>query len=195
MSFQTGHESPNRGKIITTRALLWDEIQKLKAVVANHPRDKALLALSLGTGMRASDLSALRWDSLTDDGERFTALIRQKKTSKLKYVVLNPEVSAALREWRELGRTEWVIEGQRGGQMAVGSIARLVKDWATRAGIDTRNVASHSLRKARARALIEVFKEPLYLIMRDLGHASELQTSNYLGITTKDQARLYEHAL
>lgn len=194
MTFALGHRPAQTGKITTTRPLQWDEIQQVKEVVAKSPRDKALLSLFLGTGLRASDARSLRWSDMKDDGSRYSVLIRQQKTGKLKQIVLSPEVSADLRDWQQYCAFDYVASGLR-GQLSVGSLGRLTKDWVAQAGLDVRHIGSHSLRKSRALALIDHFKEPLYLVMRDLGHHSELQTCAYLGITTKDQARLYSYVL
>lgn len=190
MTFIAGHSSPNAGKNITTRPLIWDEIQLVKSAIADCPRDRALFALAMNTGLRASDLREIRFDQIIDG----SLVIVERKTSKRKVIVLNGSTLDAVQAWRTICQFDWIASGQR-GQMTVGSIARLVKDWGNRAGIDTANIASHSLRKSRARALIEQFHEPLYLVMRDLNHSSEAQTCAYLGITTKDQARLYSHSI
>lgn len=190
MSFQMGHISPNTGKSTATRPLLYDEIQQVKIAVQHSPRDRALFALGLQTGLRASDLREIKFSDIVN-GE---LVLRERKTSKRKVIKLNDDTLLVISAWHQECSFEHIASGQR-GQMTVGSIARLVKDWAGRAGLDTAHIASHTLRKSRARALIEQFNEPLYLVMRDLNHHSELQTCAYLGITTKDQARLYSHSI
>lgn len=190
--FQEGH-SLNKGKVLTTRALVWDEVQIIKTVTRNA-RDKALLSLALGSGLRASDIVGLRWADLEDDGERLTALIRVKKTKQLKRIVLNASVSADLRAWQDECVGEFVATGQR-GQLTVGSWARIVKALCVDAGVDAKNVGSHSLRKARCRALVDQYQVPLYKVMMDLGHSSEAMTARYIGITTREMAAMYEHVI
>jgi len=190
MTYKLGHIPAHTGKRITTRPLVGSEIEAVKDVVQNIPRDRALLALALNTGLRASDLREIKFSQIVDG----SLTIIERKTKKTKLIVLNDSTRDAIEAWRRVCPFEHVASGQR-GQLAVGSIARLVKDWAGRAGVDQTSIASHTLRKTRARALIDRYNEPLYLVMRDLQHSSEAQTCAYLGITTADQRRLYSHQI
>lgn len=193
MSFKAGHTPANKGKTTTTQPIRGDGIDRIRELLQDRPRDLALWSVGTNTALRASDLLALRWDALEDDGVRIAFRVKEQKTGKLRLLTLNPRTSADLRGWRAHAECEWCFSGQR-GRMTSATLGRLVKQWAADAGVKGQ-IASHSLRKTFCRAMVDKFDEPLFKIMWALGHSTERQTAQYLGLLQDDVAALYEHVV
>lgn len=193
MTFRTGHTPFHKGRTTTTEPIRGEHIAAIKELLKDRPRDRAIWAVATNCALRAGDLLDLRWDQLEDDGERISFRVRESKTTKLRYLVLNPSVSDALRSWRTFSDSEWCFSGQR-GKLTVPALGRMVKHWAQQVGHNGQ-IASHSLRKTWCRAMVDQFDEPLYKMMAAFGHSSELQTAQYVGLLRDDVAALYEHVV
>ena len=189
--FKTGHIPAHAGKITTTDPIRGDDIKSIRNVLTK-PRDIALWSVGTNCALRAGDLLSLKWDDTTDDGERITIVLKESKTQKLRRIVLNAMASADLRTWRRESNSEFCFSGQR-GQLTVAALGRMIKHWAALANVDAKRVSSHSLRKTWCRAMVEQFDEPLYRMMWALGHSSERQTAQYIGLLTDEVAGLYQH--
>lgn len=191
--FERGHTPTHRGKITTTQPIRGDYVEAIKGLLEDRPRDRALWSVATNCALRGGDLLALMWDDLEDDGRRITFRCKESKTGNLRLLQLNAVASSDLRAWRMLSNSHWVFGGQR-GRMTVATLGRLVKSWAEQVGFHGQ-VASHSLRKTWARAMVDKFDEPLYKIMWAFGHSSEKQSAQYLGLLQDDVAALYEHVV
>lgn len=188
--FQAGH-SINKGKVLTTEPIKGEDIDRIRESLQGRPRDLALWSVGTNTALRASDLLALRWDDLHDDGLRFSFRIKERKTGNLRLITLNPRASADLKMWRRYSESEFCFSGQRGNALTVASVGRMLKQWARDVGVSGQ-ISSHSLRKTACRAWVDTHKVPLFTVMHALGHSSESMTSKYIGKLSDDVAKMYE---
>jgi integrase len=195
MTYTVGHVPAHKGKVTTAQPIKdLTVISKIKEVLTSCPRDLALFTLGINTAFRASDLLELHREDLQDlaDGcmEIFT---RERKTGKLRRVVVNAQTAAILRRHLETSSGEYLFEGQR-GRLSVGYFGRLVKQWCSKAGIDGQ-FATHTLRKTFSRVNYEHFGVKLATLMFALNHDSERTTLRYLGIVDEDVAAVYQNAI
>lgn len=100
----------------------------------NNLKHKTLLVMIYSCGLRRSEIIHLR---LTDiDSGRMLVKIRSAKGKKDRYVQLAEGALVLLREYyKEYRPSEWLFEGQRGGQYSAESIVNAVKQSGKRAGI------------------------------------------------------------
>jgi site-specific recombinase XerD len=149
-------------------------------------RDRAILELFFSTGLRVSELCSLSRDL---DLSRDEFSIRGKG-EKVRVVFLSPEAKKAVAEYlKARGDTEdpLFISYGRGGtageKLSPRSVERMVKSYATQAGI-TRKVTPHVIRHSFATDLLENGAD-LRSVQALLGHANIATTQVYTHVTDK----------
>lgn len=195
MPFRIGHIPAHKGKrTVTTPIKEYSKVQDVKAKLRHDKRALALFTLGCNTAFRAGDMLRLQRDqiALQEDG-RYEIVTVEQKTQKLRRIMLNGPTSKILREHIEASSGAYVFEGQR-GKMSVSYLRRLIKEWCAEAGVDG-HIATHTMRKSFVRLNYEHFGAPLAVLMRALGHSSEKQTLDYVGMLPKDIERLYENSI
>jgi site-specific recombinase XerD len=151
-------------------------------------RDRAILELFFSTGLRVSELCSLNRDI---DLSRDEYSIRGKG-EKIRVVFLSPQAKAAIKKYLDKrGDIDEALFIQMGKasknakdlRLTPRSIERLVKKYATKAGI-TRKVTPHVLRHSFATDLLENGAD-LRSVQALLGHANIATTQVYTHITDK----------
>ena len=150
-------------------------------------RDKLMMSLMYGAGLRVSEVSRLKWADL--HFERGTILVWQGKGRKDRLVVLPESLISPLRSMQKLsGNSEYLFpsEGQREGRyISARTIQRAVAAAAKLARID-RNVTPHSLRHSFATHLLEGGTD-IRMIQKLLGHANLETTTIYTKVSVLKQ--------
>lgn len=155
-------------------------------------RDRAILEMIYGSGLRVSELVNLRADQV-DWEENFLRITG--KGNKTRYVPLGGVAAKALRSYLLHARTKLLRNGRRAGDILFLSnrgekltrdrIRQIIKERARAAGLP-ENVYPHILRHSFATHLLENGAD-LRVIQDMLGHASLSTTQVY---THVDQKRL-----
>lgn len=151
-------------------------------------RDRAMLTLLYGTGIRATECATMR-EADVDLKDNTVRVIG--KGGHERVVPLNPEVARTLQQYREArGRVTPAtpfFRSRSGKSMSRGAIYEQVRGHARRARID-RRVSPHRLRHTFATHLV---KHGVQLVtIRDLlGHQSISSTQIYLHTTAEDLRR------
>lgn len=182
----------NKGRILTTDPLKSEgDIKRVKTTLKNDARALALFTTGINTALRSSDLLGLKRSDLKGD-ELF---IRERKTKKLRKIVLNKETLAALRAYLRTREdaNELMFLGLR-GRITHGWLGSQVKKWFKTAGVQAGRYATHSLRKTFVRINYER-GVPLATLMVICNHSSERQVLTYCGITAEDVQKVYDRAL
>ncbi len=163
-------------------------------------RDRALLALLLDAGLRASEVVGLDVGDLHEDAEGGLVIhVREGKGAKDRTLPVAPEVAQVLRHFlaatgRVMGdkqagalfsRADRAGKGGRLTARAVGMVlARVVKA----AGIDGKRVTPHALRHSFALRQAREGMAP-HEVQELLGHASLATTTLYLRHVALDELR------
>ncbi|MGL5938786.1 MAG: tyrosine-type recombinase/integrase [Waterburya sp.] len=140
-------------------------------------RNRALLCLMYGCGLRVSEVCSLTWGDLqpTDNGGKCTVLGKGGKTR----VVLIPA-----RVWELLMRLPKLIEAvfvsRTGKPLERTMVFRIVKDCAKRSGVSEK-ASCHWLRHSHASHAINAGCN-LRLLQQSLGHSKLETTERYLHI-------------
>ena len=159
------------------------DIQTIKKLLADKPRDLCLFTLGINTNLRASDLlnitaGRVRYMKPGDDLE-----LKEKKTGKLRRVTLNKACISAIRDLlatRPYQDEYRLFQGQRGA-ITVSYLNRLVKGWAK--AINLRgNYGSHTLRKTFGYIKHVEQGASLPELMVCFNHSTQRQTLDYLCI-------------
>jgi site-specific recombinase XerD len=158
-------------------------------------RDRALLLLAVQTGLRVSELTALRGQDVTlSKGAHVRCY---GKGRKLRCTPLRPDVTAVLNGWlRECrpGPGEPIFPSSRGGHMSPDAVERLVAKHAAAArqscpSLTSKRVTPHTLRHTAAMQLLQRGVDRSVIALW-LGHESMETTQIYLhaDIRLKEQA-------
>jgi site-specific recombinase XerD len=150
-------------------------------------RDRAILAVLLGCGLRRSELVRLEVGQVEQRENRWVIVDFRGKGGRKRTVPVPAWVKNAIDVWRAAAQ---VTEGRifrsigKGGRLSGGTLAEvgvwwLVKEYAE--GIGLKNLAPHDLRRTCAK-LCRKSGGNLEQIQMLLGHASIQTTEKYLGM-------------
>ncbi len=170
------------------RILAEAEVSRMIGAAPN-PRERTVLRLLYGCGLRASEAAALRRRDLTAHRRGGEARILGKG-SKLRVVEIPPTL------WRELQELQSspapdapVIIGADGRALTRKGIYRIVRRAARRAGL-AQAVSPHWLRHSHASHALD-HGAPLPAVQQDFGHSSLTTTSRYLHKRAGDSSSKY----
>jgi site-specific recombinase XerD len=150
-------------------------------------RDRALLAVLLGTGLRREEAAALTFEQIQQREGRWVIVDLRGKGGRVRSVPMPSGAKAALDIWTAaVGLTAGrvfrpVNKGGRvsGDGMTAQAIFNTVKHYAEETGLES--IAPHDLRRSFAK-LAHKGKASLEQIQLSLGHASVQTTERYLGV-------------
>ena len=188
-------DAPKRGRILP-RVLTEETTSRLMASAdGTEPRDirdRAILELLYGSGLRVSELCALDIGDIPDGAD---VVLCRGKGSKERLVPLGGASALALRRYLESAR-ETLVRGNAserhlfvtrlGRGFTRMGIFKMLRERATTAGVDPTAVSPHVLRHCFASHLL-AHGADIRAIQEMLGHASIATTQIY---THVDKARL-----
>jgi len=166
-----------------------EEVQRLlatpRATTIIGVRDRALLALLYGTGIRASECARLREGAV--DLRTLTITVRGKGGHE-RTIPFNEEVAARLREYLQVRGAQLpaapFFRARSGNALARGTIYERVRTLGRRARID-KPLSPHRLRHTCASHLVRAGVN-LVTIRDILGHRLITSTQIYLHVTAHD---------
>ena len=172
-----------------------DEAKALVEVPTDAPlglRDRAMLELFYSSGLRLSELCALRWRDLQLDDGLVTVL---GKGGKQRIVPVGSFARSALREWRAdtgAGDEAPVFPGRGGKPIGARAVQVRMRQLAQRQGLFKR-VHPHLLRHSFASHVLESSGD-LRGVQELLGHADISTTQIYTHLDFGHLAKVYDAA-
>ncbi|HZH44856.1 MAG TPA: tyrosine recombinase XerC [Lysobacter sp.] len=172
-----------------------DEANALVEVPTDAPlglRDRALLELFYSSGLRLSELCALRWRDLDLDDGLVTVT---GKGRKQRSVPLGSHARRALTEWRAstgAAAEAPVFPGRGGGPITPRAVQLRLQQIARRQGLFKR-VHPHLLRHSFASHILESSGD-LRAVQELLGHADISTTQIYTHLDFQHLAKVYDAA-
>jgi integrase/recombinase XerD len=178
------------------KALSEQEIDRLLAVVADDTpsarRDRAILEVLYGTGMRISELVGLDLADLAgDEGmarvlgkgdkQRLVPLGRYAATALGGWLSPGGRDRLAPRRWARRGDAEAVFLNARGGRLSRQGAWGVVRGHATRAGLSDR-LSPHVLRHSCATHMLDHGAD-IRVVQELLGHSSITTTQIYTRVS------------
>ncbi|HHU80845.1 MAG: site-specific tyrosine recombinase XerD [Bacilli bacterium] len=194
-------ESPKLDKKLPV-VLSIDETQRLLEVVeGNTPldlRNKAMLEVVYGSGLRVSELLNLKLDNL----HLTNNLIKIRgKGSKERIVPINEYAAKALREYIIEGRTKLLVTGKdrgfvflnhHGNVLSRQGFYKILINLGKNAGI-TKEISPHTLRHSFATHLLEAGTD-LRFVQELLGHEDISTTQIYTHLSQGRIKEIYQNA-
>ncbi len=169
----------------------------IEMVKPNKPlvfRDKALIEVLLGTGLRVSELVSLNLDSVSFDRCELKA---KGKGNKERVVPINSEAEEALRTYLSKGRpflfckeTEALFLNNRGGRLTTAGVRKILRKYAGRLYGKSR-LHPHLFRHTLATGLLEGGAD-LRVVQEVLGHSSLSTTQVYLKLGVERLKKVYK---
>ena len=173
-----------------------DAVARLLDFRADTPlaiRDKAIMELFYSSGLRLSELAALRWDEL----DLASGLVRVTgKGNKTRMVPIGSVAAAAMEEWRKVrgnfaGFEEpCIFVSSRGNPISVRTIQSRIRFWAKKQGLP-QQVHPHLLRHSFASHMLESSGD-LRAVQELLGHADISTTQVYTHLDFQHLAAVYD---
>ncbi len=169
---------------------------KMPEVASFPERDRLLLELLYGCGIRNSELVGINLDDIRLSNE---AILIRGKGKKERYVPFGESVRAALTTylpWRQQllatikKSTPALLINQRGGRLTTRSVGRIVKRIAIAKGLSP-DVHPHTLRHAFGTHMLEEGAD-LRAIQELLGHERLATTQRYTQLSVKHMMEVYD---
>lgn len=154
-------------------------------------RDRAILMVLLSTGVRVSELVDLRYEDLFEQ----SIIVRHGKGDKPRVVFITKETQAVIDEYIKCqrgGKDGYLFPNPHGDRISRQYIARIVHDYALKAGI-TKKVSTHTMRHTMATSMLRNGAR-VEDVQQILGHNSINTTMLYLHFTAPELQKAYNKA-
>jgi len=147
-------------------------------------RDRVVLGLLVGAGLRRDELVGLTWADVKQQGER-TVLSITGKGKKRRVIPIHDKLRTLLEEWAAVvGHTGYIARSMRkGGELGESISGQAILDIVNAYGqeLGKENLRPHDLRRTYARIGYDAGID-IGQISKLLGHASIATTQRYLGL-------------
>ena len=183
----------------TADYLVWSDAMNLIRKLAKDDNYKMSLLVALGcfTGLRISDILALRWNQILGVDE-FTII--EKKTGKQRTLRLNPQLQKHIQECYEhikpIGVKAPILVSQKGTTFTIQAINRKLKDIKKHYKVKIKNFSCHSLRKTFGRQVYNMNSDnselALVKLMDLFNHSSVAITKRYFGLRQEEILETYD---
>jgi integrase/recombinase XerC len=169
---------------------------KMPEIASFPERDRLMLELLYGCGIRNSELVAINVDDVRLTAE---AILVRGKGKKERYVPFGEGVKSTLKSYlpaRQLLLSEMrkstpaLLLNQRGGRLTTRSVGRIIKRIAVAKGLST-DVHPHTLRHAFGTHMLEEGAD-LRAIQEMLGHERLSTTQRYTQLSMKHLLNVYD---
>ena len=188
-------------KYSTTTAdyLVWSDAMNLIRKLAKDENYKMSLLIALGcfTGLRISDILALRWEQILST-EEFSII--EKKTGKKRVLRLNSQLQQHIQECYEhikpISVKSPILVSQKGTVFTIQRINVILKEIKKKYRLKIKNFSCHSLRKTFGRQVYNMNSEnselALVKLMELFNHSSLAITKRYLGLRQEEILETYD---
>lgn len=169
----------------TPDKVMTEKINKALAAMDFKLLDHLIVtALGCFTGLRISDILALRWEQILN-AEEFT--ITEKKTGKRRTLRLNPQLQQRIKECYEhiqpIGIKAPILVSQKGTVFTIQRINVILKEVKKKYRLKIKNFRCHSLRKTFGRQVYTMSGDnaelALVKLMELFNHSSVAITKRY----------------
>lgn len=175
------------------RALSYEDTERLLTEGPepgrHYQRDRLILELMYGSGLRVSELIGLDWENI-EISQRTIRIFG--KGAKERMVPFGTGVQSLLEDWRikcRTGASGPVFTSEKGAdRLTVRTVHRIVLRAASRTGL--YGISPHTLRHCFATHMLER-GAPLSVVQELLGHDSISTTQRYLSITAEQINKSY----
>ena len=175
--------------------LKFDEMRRTVKYLSDKGDKRFALLIALGcfTGLRIGDLLRIKYSDL----QRDCFFINEKKTNKLREIVINPELRTIITNCvpeNIYDKDKTIFSNIKGEALSTQGINARLKRIKKTLNIACENFSCHSLRKGFSRQIYEDMgctENALIYLQKILGHSSTAITIIYLGLQREIIRNLY----
>lgn len=170
------------------------QIETMKKLLKNNPRNYLMFIIGINTALRASDLLELKYADVMDEKGNLHSHfeLKETKTKKNNKIVMTKGVQKALTEYIEdnyKGNLEhYLFQSRKGDNKPINRKTAWNIINQTAQSIGLKNIGSHSLRKTFAYHQYKMGTD-ITLLQDMLNHSSPATTLLYIGITQDEKDR------
>ncbi|HCJ46261.1 MAG TPA: recombinase [Prevotella sp.] len=157
------------------------ELRHLMQSPCSYPMLKEAFLFSCFTGLRRSDILALRWNQIHHDGKRQYLSVRMKKTGHNISVPLSKEALRCLPDKQSKPDDACVFDG-----ICSSMLPKNIKLWAKDSGITQKTVTFHVARHTFATLILNLGAD-IYTVSKLLGHRDVSTTEIYAKVIDKSK--------
>lgn len=183
----------------TADYLIWSDAMNLIRKLSRDGNYKMSLLMAMGcfTGLRISDILALRWRQILNKDE---FCITEIKTGKQRTIRLNPQLQQHIRDCYEhispIGINTPILISQKGTVFTIQRINIILKEIREKYRLKIKNFSCHSLRKTFGRQVYNMNSDnaelALIKLMELFNHSSVSITKRYLGLRQEEILQTYD---
>lgn len=183
----------------TADYLIWSDAMNLIRKLSRDGNYKMSLLMAMGcfTGLRISDILALRWRQILNKDE---FCITEIKTGKQRTIRLNPQLQQHIRDCyehiRPIGINAPILISQKGTAFTIQRINIILKEIREKYRLKIKNFSCHSLRKTFGRQVYNMNSDnaelALIKLMELFNHSSVSITKRYLGLRQEEILQTYD---
>ena len=150
-------------------------------------RDRVIIELALGSGLRVSELSKLRIQDLDLRKGQNALHVRNGKGGKDRVVQFGAKLKDQIHEYLIYRQSNslFLFPSKHGDQITASGIQQVFKKWAAKAGLPS-HYSIHSLRHTYAVRIYKASGYNLRLVQKQLGHSSVTTTQVYADVIDAD---------
>jgi integrase len=174
------------------------DIETIKKLLTDNPRNLCLFTLGINTNLRASDLLGIRVQQVRGLKPMDEITLMEKKTGNHRRINLNKSCIDAInrllasRAYHD-DDDEYLFIGQR-GRLTVPYLNYMVKTWCRAINLKG-NYGSHTLRKTWGYIQRTHFGHSLPELTEVFGHSTQRQTLTYLCIQPEEIKKIYANEI
>jgi integrase len=162
-----------------------EDVEKVKKLLRNRPRDYLFFIMGINNGLRAGDLLQLRAESFKNAKIGDIIRLKEQKRGKIREVMVNEAVKEALDRYFAAynGTNEYLFQSRKCQNQPI-TVSRaniLVKSWCKQAGL-RGNYGSHTLRKTYGTIRRKYYGQSWEVICKGYNHSDPKVTMRYLGV-------------
>ena len=171
------------GENVERMFLTIDEVKKLSATQCPSENTKRAFLFSCLTGLRLSDIIAVRWRDVEDGEHGCNIVFRQQKTKELEYMFISKQARQLMGERGEPSNRIFKLNANC-------TINDHLKKWMENAGINKR-ITFHCARHTFATMMLTLGND-LYTTSKLLGHKNITTTQIYAMIVDEKKRKAVE---
>ena len=150
-------------------------------------RNRLIIEMALGTGLRVSELANLKADDIHIRKGQYSLTVNNGKGGKHRVVGFNNKLKVLVQEYLDYRKSmsSYLFASERGEKMTRFGVGRVFKTMAAKAGLDSKH-SIHTLRHTYATNLYKASGYNLRMDQKQLGHSSITTTTVYSDVLNQD---------
>ena len=182
------HNRPKKGSRITVEPIRNPkDIETIKRLLKDRPRDLLLFTMGINNGLRGGDLLKLRVGQVRNLKPGQSIAVRESKTGKTNVMMMNKSTYTVLQQYLaqlDPADEDYLFRSAKGANrpLTISSVNNLVKSWCRDLNLKG-NYGAHTLRKTFGYIQRTVYGVGFEVLAKRFNHSNPRITMRYLGIT------------